>query len=45
MYILWNIIILCLFLLLAKESQPVSQCKRLMDTNLVAPVTMRAALF
>ena len=45
MYILWNIIILCLFLLLAKESQPVSQCKRLMDTSLVAPVTMRASSF
>ena len=43
MYILWNIIILCLFLLLAKDSQPVSQCVRLIDTSLNAPVTMLAA--
>ena len=44
MYILWNIMILCLFLLQDKVSHPVSHYRKFRDASLVAPVTMRAAL-
>ena len=38
-----NTMILCLFLLHANVSHPVSQYRRFRDTSPVAPVTMQAA--